>query len=111
MASERDRTGVAAALREAVTRLVACLNPERIIIFGSQARSDAGPESDIDLLVVLRDEQSVGLAEDKAYRVLADLEVPVDVVAVNARFLETYGDLVGTVTRTALREGKVLYAR
>jgi hypothetical protein len=42
---------------------------------------------------------------------LADLTVPVDVVVVRTAYVQRYGDLVGTVVRPALREGKVLYAR
>jgi hypothetical protein len=47
----------------------------------------------------------------RIYRVLADLTVPVDVVVVRTAYVQRYGDLVGTVVRPALREGKVLYAR
>ena len=37
-----------------VQRLVTALSPERIYLFGSQARGDAGPDSDYDFLVVVR---------------------------------------------------------
>jgi hypothetical protein len=41
------------ALDEAVRRLVEALRPERIYLFGSQARGDADEDSDYDLMVVL----------------------------------------------------------
>lgn len=43
-------------LAEAVRRLVAAYEPERIYLFGSVARGDAGPDSDYDLLVVVPDD-------------------------------------------------------
>lgn len=33
-------------------RIVAALNPKQIILFGSHARGEAGPDSDVDLLVI-----------------------------------------------------------
>jgi predicted nucleotidyltransferase len=42
-----------AVLAEIVRRLVAGFQPERIYLFGSHARGDAGPDSDYDLLMVL----------------------------------------------------------
>jgi predicted nucleotidyltransferase len=38
-----------ARLTEAVRRLVEAYRPERIYLFGSMARGDAGPDSDFDL--------------------------------------------------------------
>jgi hypothetical protein len=47
----------------------------------------------------------------RIYHALADLTVPIDVIVVRTAYVQRYGDLVGTVVRPALREGKVLYAR
>ena len=47
----------------------------------------------------------------RIYKALADLALPVDVVVMRKAYVERYGELVGTVARPALREGKVLYAR
>ena len=40
-------------IREMVKRIVAQFRPERIILFGSHARATAGPDSDVDLLIVM----------------------------------------------------------
>jgi predicted nucleotidyltransferase len=43
-------------LAEIVRRLVAAYQPERIYLFGSVARGEAGPDSDYDLLVIVPDD-------------------------------------------------------
>ena len=45
-------------LTELVRRLREAFQPERIYLFGSKARGEAGPDSDYDLLVVVPDEAS-----------------------------------------------------
>jgi predicted nucleotidyltransferase len=91
-------------------RILAVSHPERIILFGSQARDDTGLDSDFDLLVVKHEVDSIRAEEARIYRAISDLLVAVDVVVVRRSFLERHGDLVGTVVRSALRDGQVLYA-
>lgn len=68
-------------LAEVVRRLVEALQPERIYLFGSQARGDATEDSDFDLLVIVerRQDQPVRM-EQQAYRALRGLPGAVDVV-------------------------------
>jgi predicted nucleotidyltransferase len=42
-------------LAEVVQRLIEAYAPERIYLFGSVARGEAGPDSDYDLLIVVPD--------------------------------------------------------
>jgi predicted nucleotidyltransferase len=98
---------------EAVERVVEHFDPLKVILFGSLARDEANYHSDIDLLVVFSEVKR----EDKhaltveILRVLADLPAPKDVVVTDLDEIKRRGDLVGTVLRPALREGKVLYER
>jgi len=92
-------------------RIVQDFNPLRIILFGSYARGDAGPESDIDLLVVFPQVANKRLAAVAIRRTLADLPVCKDIIVTTPEEIARRGDLVGTVLRPALREGKVLYER
>jgi predicted nucleotidyltransferase len=96
---------------EIVRRIRAVANPRKIVLFGSRARGQERPQSDIDLLVIEdsllpRHRRPVPL-----YAALADLPVEVDmdvVVYTPAEVDEWQGASAAFVT-TALREGRVLY--
>jgi predicted nucleotidyltransferase len=92
-------------------RIVRQFEPLRIILFGSQARGEAGPESDVDLLVVLPEVADKRQAAIEIRRALADLPVSKDIVVTTPAEISRRGDLVGTALRPALREGTVLYER
>ena len=46
-----------AVLAEVVRRLVEAVDPDKIILFGSRARGDYRPDSDLDLLVIKASEE------------------------------------------------------
>ncbi len=98
-------------LPEIVNRLVREFDPLKIILFGSHARGEANVHSDLDLLVVL---QRVSPKRREAVEMrcaLGDLPVSKDVIVTTPEEIDRRGDLVGTVLRPALREGRVLYER
>jgi predicted nucleotidyltransferase len=92
-------------------RIVRDYQPVKIILFGSHARGEASPESDIDLLIVLPAVANKRQAAVAIRRMLADLPLPKDIIVATPEEIARRGDLVGTVLRPALREGKVLYQR
>jgi predicted nucleotidyltransferase len=94
-----------------VRRLVEQFDPEQIILFGSHARDTAELDSDVDLLVVMPVAGSKR-AQQVAMRVaLHDIHVPKDIIVVTPDEVSRRRDIVGTLIRPALREGKVLYVR
>lgn len=101
---------LAELLAEITRRIRAVSDPEQIILFGSYARGDAGPDSDIDLLVV-KDTTSIGAESEQIYRSLKGIPVAVDIVVVRPSFAATHKDMIGTIIRPALRDGKKLYVR
>ncbi len=106
-----DETNVADAIALITDRVVREFAPRRIILFGSQARGDADARSDVDLLVVLDGVTNRRDASVAILRSLADLTVPADIVVTTPEEIARRGHVVGTVLRSALREGRVLYER
>jgi predicted nucleotidyltransferase len=92
-------------------RLARRFKPERIILFGSHARGTAGPDSDVDLLVVMPVKGSRRAKRLQMGLTLFNFRVPVDVVVVTPQEFETDARIPGTIVRPAVREGKVLYVR
>jgi len=98
-------------LDEMVQRIVTRFHPDRIILFGSQARGQATPDSDLDLLVVMSVEGSLRSKANEIDFALADRTVPLDVVVVTPEQFERQQDMIGTLISEAVREGKTLYER
>ena len=95
-------------LDEITRRIVEAVRPEKIILFGSAARGETGPHSDVDLLVVAKGGDRWDVAA-KVYERLAGVGVPVDAVLVTPADLERYRDSLGLVYRPALAEGRIVY--
>ncbi len=85
-------------------------DPVRILLFGSRARGDAGPESDYDFLVVERDPKDRKAEMIKLRRALRPLGVPCDVLVVSERYAEEWGGALNSTMHSALTEGRVLHA-
>lgn len=94
-----------------IERIQRVYNPCRIILFGSRARGESGPDSDVDLLVVLDHIVDRRHTAVTIRRLLADIPVPKDVVLTTPEEIKRRSRLVGTVLRPALREGIVLHER
>ncbi len=94
-----------------IERLVRGFDPIQILLFGSRARGDARPDSDVDLLVVLPTLENGRKTMAAMMRALADVPVGIDVIPTTPDEISRRGHLVGTVLRPALREGKVIYQR
>lgn len=92
-------------------RIVERFHPERVILFGSQARGTAGPDSDVDLLVVMDVEGSRLGKEVEIWCALSDFNVPKDIIVTTPADYAWRKEYPGTIERPASREGLVLYAR
>lgn len=106
-ASGQDR----ALYEEIVRRVVAVADPEQVILFGSRARGDHRPNSDIDLLVVKESSVARHARARALYSALADLPLEVDIVVYTPREVQEWSQVPQAFATTALREGMVLYER
>lgn len=105
------RTATQVTIGRMVERIVEKFDPEQVILFGSQARGEAGPDSDVDLLVVMDVE---GSKFEKCLEIrgaLHDFLVDLDIIVTRPEEFAWRKDVVGTIEWPASREGKVLYAR
>jgi len=91
------------------SRIVNAVHPLRIILFGSAARGEIGPDSDIDVLVVMPDGTHRLNTAQYLYRQLSGFGFPVDILVATPSVLEKHKDNIGLIYRTVLTEGKEIY--
>jgi predicted nucleotidyltransferase len=94
---------------EVIRRVSKIVHPRRIVLFGSAVRGQMGPDSDLDLLVIVRGPVHRRTLAQEIYRNLHGIPLPVDIVVATEQDIERCGDSVGTILRPALREGEVIY--
>ena len=98
-------------LAEVVGRLVEAYHPDRIYLFGSRARGDAGHDSDYDLLLVVPDDAASDRSRSRlAYEDLWDTGTAADVLVVKRGLFESRLHLPASLPATVIREGKLLHA-
>lgn len=98
-------------IRKMVRRIVRRFAPDKIILFGSYARGEAGPDSDVDLLIVMPVSGSIRQMAVEIGVALHDIRVPKDVIVTTPEEFAWRKDTIGTIEWPAWREGTVLYAK
>jgi predicted nucleotidyltransferase len=96
-------------LDQIIRRIVEVAQPEKIILFGSAARGEMGPHSDVDLLVIKSGANRLDLT-GQIYRNLHGVGEAVDIVVITPEDVERYHNSHALVIAPALKEGKVVYA-
>jgi predicted nucleotidyltransferase len=98
-------------LAEITNRLVKGFQPDRIILFGSQARGTADEHSDVDILVICPvkgNRRDLMLAMDRS---LEGLKLARDILVLSSDEFERNRQIPGTIARPAWLEGRILYER
>ncbi len=98
-------------LEEVVRRIVAAGSPVKIVLFGSQARGEAGPGSDLDVLIVENSSLPRYKRASRYLRALVGVFPAKDVVVWTPQEIEAWSEVPNAFVTAALREGKTLYAR
>jgi predicted nucleotidyltransferase len=96
---------------EMTRRIRSVGDPEKIILFGSQARGTAHADSDFDILIIQDSDQPRYRRAAALYRILADLPVEVELVVYTPDEVNQWSRVPEAFITTAVREGKVIYER
>jgi predicted nucleotidyltransferase len=97
-------------LDEIVRRIVEVAAPESIILFGSAARGEWSPDSDIDLLVVKSDVEHRRMLAQKIHLHMYGIDAAIDIVVVTPEDIDYLRGKVGNVVAPAMNEGREIYA-
>ena len=97
-------------INEITRRLVEYYHPVRIYLFGSEARGDAGPDSDLDFCVILPDDAPPSLYRPGVHRALWGVGTAADIVRYPLTDFEgRAAHVVSSLPATVMREGRMLY--
>ena len=97
-------------LDQVTQKLMAALEPEQIILFGSYAYGEPKEDSDIDLLVIVSDSDEPRYRRArKAHKALRGMGIPKDILVMTRAEVERQSSVCNSLVSQALRQGKVLY--
>jgi predicted nucleotidyltransferase len=100
---------------EITRRIIKEIDVERVILFGSRARGDDRPGSDLDLLIIQKGEFTAKKSRwEEIIRIrkaLRGFKIPKDILIYSESEIDYWKDSLNHIIPTCLKEGKVLYAR
>jgi len=96
-------------IEEVITSLVKLARPQKVILFGSYARGDAGEQSDLDFLVVQKEVKDRRREMVHLQDILRPMRIPVEVLVVSESKFSEWEDVPGAVFHEAKREGILCY--
>lgn len=106
-----DTQGIQHVVAAMVRRIVTRFSPDKVILFGSHATGRAGPDSDVDLLVVIPLAGSKADRELEIRAALRSYRLPKDVIVTTPEAFAWRRSVPGTIERAASRNGRVLYEK
>ena len=106
IAQTEDKT-----LQLMVQRIVDAVHPDRVVLFGSRARGHARPDSDYDVLVIAPSRERHLDRIGRLYRAVGAVGAGKDLVWYTDEEAAEWRTVRSAFITTALREGKVIYAR
>jgi predicted nucleotidyltransferase len=98
-----------------VEAIVSQLDPEKVILFGSRAQGEAGPDSDVDLVIIERENFGPGRSRRKELarirRILSRFRVPKDLLVYGPDEFAKWRSSLNHIIGRSLRDGRLLYER
>ncbi len=95
-------------ISEAGRRLAAAAPNAQVILFGSHARGEAGPHSNIDVLVVEPEVANEAEESVRLHRILRILRMPADIVVISREYADRWSEVRGSLVHTALSERRII---
>jgi uncharacterized protein len=102
---------VGKSLGPAIHKIVRELKPEKIVLFGSYAYGTPNPDSDVDLLVIMRTKASIKERSWAVSRLLLPRPFPVDILVKTPAEVKIGLEKGDFFLKEILTRGKVLYDR
>ncbi len=96
-------------IQEAVGRIVEKVHPKKVILFGSYAYGHPGPDSDLDLFVVLDSPTDKTQRYSLVSRAIGRHEWPLDLLVRSSQELSERLRIGDYFFKEVLERGKVLY--
>lgn len=95
-------------IRTIASHIAAKFRPEKIVLFGSAASKKSGPDSDVDLLIVMKTKESTW---EKAVEISSSIkhEFPIDILVKTPVEIANRMGLGDVFIRDIMQNGKILY--
>jgi predicted nucleotidyltransferase len=96
-------------IKEVIDRIVSISSPEKVILFGSAATGNMTSDSDIDLLVIMKEPIDSRKQGNFLARNLWGLGYPFDVIVISHQWFEESKNVIGGIAYPAHKYGRVIY--
>jgi predicted nucleotidyltransferase len=100
-------------MKQIVAFITSKISPERITLFGSYARGDNKENSDIDILIIIKDLENERKITGALYKELLkeNISIPIDFLAIDYDKYNRVKDDIGYIYKTIEQEGQILYGK
>ncbi len=98
-------------IKRVAKKIGVAANAERIILFGSFARGDVHPESDVDLFIIAPSDQPRFKRSRELYKLFSPYPFSMDLLVYTPEEVEAGKKTPLSFVATVLREGKTVYER
>ena len=98
-------------IKKVATRLGTATNANQVILFGSYARGDAKPDSDVDFLIIADSDLPRFKRSRELYKLFRPYPFGMDIICYTPQEIEKGKKSFLSFVSTVLREGKTLYVR
>jgi predicted nucleotidyltransferase len=100
-------------MKQIVAFITSKIAPERIVLFGSYARGDNREDSDIDILIIIKNLENERKITGALYKDLLkeNISIPIDFLAIDYDKYNKLKNETGYIYKTIEQEGQVLYGK